>query len=375
MPVLLSLALIAVLLLDTTRRVVSVQVIEPYASGQTFAFAQAPFGGDAVARLDMRAQGMAGSEVDTVLSDAEERRRYYGRHRIELMWRTQDGPLRWVVTHQRDGRVTDVDLIAGLLRWSELREGLADGQVLAVNPWLDAGFFERNASRAPVIAGLRTALVGTLWVTGLVILLAVPLGVGTALYLEEYARRGRWSRFLEVNIRNLAGVPSIIYGILGLYVFVRLMNLGPTILAAALTLSLLILPVVVIASREAIRAVPSSLREASYGLGATRWQTVSRVVLPRAVPGIVTGFILAIARAIGETAPLLLVGAAAFVPYLPDGLLSTYTVVPVQIYSWVSEAKPEFYRLASAAILTLLGFLGLLYAVANWVRRWSEAGR
>lgn len=222
------------------------------------------------------------------------------------------------------------------------------------------------------MAGLVSALFGTLWVIGLVTLISLPVGVGTAIYLEEYAPDNTYTRFLEVNLRNLAGVPSIVYGILGLSVFVRLARIGPTVLAAALTLSLLVLPVVVIAAREAVRAVPDSLCQASYGLGATRWQTVSRVVLPNAVNGIVTGVILAVARAIGETAPLLLVGAAAFVPRLPDGPLSTYTVIPIQIFSWISENDPEFQHVASAGIITLLGVLFLLYAFAFVVRRRFE---
>jgi phosphate transport system permease protein len=200
----------------------------------------------------------------------------------------------------------------------------------------------------------------------------LPIGVGTAIYLEEYAPDNRWTRILEVNLRNLAGVPSIVYGILGLYVFVRTAGFGPSVIAAACTLSLLILPVVVIAAREAIRAVPGSLREASYGLGATKWQTVSRVVLPNAVTGIVTGVILAVARAIGETAPLLMVGGAGFVNKIPDGLLSNYSVIPTQIYSWVNAPQRAFDNVASAGIVTLLGVLILLYVLANIVRRRYE---
>jgi phosphate transport system permease protein len=222
------------------------------------------------------------------------------------------------------------------------------------------------------MAGLGNALLGTLWVIGLVILLSLPVGVGAAIYLEEYAPDNRLTRFIEINIRNLAGVPSVVYGILGLYAFVRVFSLGPTVISAALTLALLILPVVIIAAREAIKAVPSSLRQASYGLGATKWQTVSRVVLPNAVAGIVTGMILAIARAIGETAPLLLVGAAAFIPRAPDGPLSTYTVVPIQIYSWVAENDVEFAHVASAGILVLLMVLLVLYGVAFYLRRRFE---
>jgi phosphate transport system permease protein len=243
---------------------------------------------------------------------------------------------------------------------------------LYLNPWLDVSFFSKTASRTPVMAGIRPALVGTLWVIGMVVLFSLPVGVGAALYLEEYAPDNRLTRFIEVNIRNLAGVPSIVYGILGLYMFVRLLNFGPTVLAAATTLSLLILPVVIIAARESVRAVPDSLRQASYGLGATRWQTVSRTVLPNAIGGIMTGMILAVARAIGETAPLLLVGAAAFIAFLPSGPLDRYTVMPIQIYSWVSENDVEFAHVASAAIVVLLAVLLILYGIANWVRRRFE---
>lgn len=372
LPVLLALAFVAILVVDVVTDTVSWQVVRPANSGETFAWWRAPLGGERVARLELAAQGLSDEEVRSTLADTEQRRLFLARNRVELMWHTSDGPLRWVVTNSRDRRVEDLALLAGARRLDELRRELAADELIYLNPWLDWSFFGRNASRTPVMAGLRTALAGTLWVIGLVILTALPLGVGTAIYLEEYAADNRFTRLVEVNIRNLAGVPSIVYGILGLYVFVRLAGMGPSVLAAALTLALLILPVVVIASREAIRSVPGSLRLASYGLGATKWQTVRRVVLPNAVPGIVTGVILSVARAIGETAPLLLVGAAAFVPYLPDGLLSSYTVVPVQIYSWVSENDPEFRHVASAAILVLLGVLVILYAAAFYLRRRFE---
>ncbi|MDZ7801454.1 MAG: phosphate ABC transporter permease PstA [Trueperaceae bacterium] len=371
-PVVLAIAFVGVLLLDVTGDVVSWQVVEPANSGHAFAWWRAPLGGEGVIRLELAAQGATSTEIDTLLGDASELRMWRARNRVELMWLTDEGPFRWVVTNARDRRVADHGLLAGLRDLTSLQAGLAEHERLYLNPWLDVSFFARNASRTPVMAGLRTALAGTLWVIGLVMVMALPLGVGTAIYLEEYAPDNRLTRALELNIRNLAGVPSIVYGILGLYVFVRLWGVGPTVLAAALTLALLILPVVVIASREALRAVPDSLRQASLALGATRWQTVATVVLPHAVPGIVTGVILSVARAIGETAPLLLVGAAAFVPYLPDGPLSRYTVLPVQIYSWVAENDAEFRHVASAAILVLLVVLVLLYATANWLRRRFE---
>lgn len=371
-PVVLALSFVAILLFDVVTDTVSWQIVEPANSGESFGWWQAPFGGERVARLELAAQGSSPQEIDDLFSDREQRRVFFARNRVELMWFTGDGPLRWTVTNSRDRRIEDYSLFEGAGRLSELSRELGPGQFIYLNPWLDFSFFSQNASRTPVMAGLRSALAGTLWVIVLVVLISLPLGVGTAVYLEEYAGDNRLTRTIEVNIRNLAGVPSIVYGILGLYVFVRLANIGPTVLAAALTLALLILPVVIIASREAIRSVPGTLRQASYGLGATRWQTVRGVVLPNAVPGIVTGVILSVARAIGETAPLLLVGAAAFVPYVPNGLLSNYTVVPVQIYSWVAENDAEFRHVASAAILVLLAVLVALYAVAFYLRRRFE---
>ena len=371
-PVVLALALIVTLFVDVITDTVSWQVVEPEESGLTWSFAEgARLGGtwEHLVRLELEARG---EEPATVLDDPEERRKFRLRNRVELLWWVDGRPFRWAVTNSRDDTVDDVGLFRGLRERHEILAGLEDGQQLRLNPWFDAAFFRKNASRTPMMAGLQNALIGTLWVIGLVILIALPIGVGTAVYLEEYAADNRLTRFIEVNIRNLAGVPSIVYGILGLYAFVRLMNLGPTVLAAALTLALLILPVVVIASREAIKAVPSTLRQASYGLGATKWQTVSRIVLPNAVAGIVTGVILAVARAIGETAPLLLVGAAAFIPRAPDGPLSTYTVIPIQIYSWVAENDREFAHVASAGILALLIVLILLYVAAFWMRRRFE---
>jgi phosphate transport system permease protein len=413
-PVVLAVALVIALLLDTLFDTVSWQIVEPSSStsGQTFAWSEAPFGGLKVIRLDMAAQGLSQEESRAFFADAEELRLFEARSRVELMWRTEDGPFRWVVTNSRDDREADIGLFGINAYLRELRDELAeddpedlepaeqqqlsrlqaanlDGfngfanvgllastltedQNLYLNPWLDASFLTKNASRTPVVAGLKAAFLGTLWVMGLVILLTVPTGVGAAIYLEEYAPANRFSQLLEVNIRNLAGVPSIVYGILGLYVFVRLAHIGPTILSAALTLSLLVLPVVIIAARESIRAVPGTLRQASYGLGATKWQTVNQVVLPNAVGGIVTGVILAIARAIGETAPLLLVGAVGFIAYSPDGPFSRYTVIPSQIYNWISENDVEFAHVASAGIIVLLGILFILYGLAFYLRRRFE---
>ncbi len=371
-PVILAIALILTLFADVIFDTLSWQVVEPNNSGQTFAWSEAPLGGLAVMRLELSAQGLSDSDIEAIISDPAELTRFRARNRVELMWHTEDGSMRWVVTNSRDDRLDYYGFFEGFGQFDRLAADLGPDQNIYLNPWLDFSFLTRNNSRTPVVAGLKTAIAGSLWVVGLIILFALPLGVGAALYLEEYAPQNTFTRFIEVNIRNLAGVPSIVYGILGLYLFVRLLNFGPTILAAAVTLSLLILPVVIIAAREAIRAVPGSLREASYGLGATKWQTVSQVVLPNAVAGITTGIILSVARAIGETAPLLLIGAAAFIPFMPEGPLSRYTVMPIQIYSWVAENDVEYYNVASAGIIVLLTILLLLYGLAFFVRRRFE---
>jgi phosphate transport system permease protein len=224
-------------------------------------------------------------------------------------------------------------------------------------------------------AGIQSALFGTIWVVGITALLCIPIGVATAVYLEEFANRERWyTRLIELNIQNLAAVPSIVYGILGLAFLVRGLSLGPTILAAALTLTLVVLPTVIIASREAIRAVPSSLRHASLGLGATELQTIRKVVLPAAVPGIATGAILALSRAIGEAAPLLIVGGVTFISFNPHegGVLKTFgsefAVMPLQIFNWIGRPQEEFRTLAAAAIMLLLIVLLAMNSVALFVR-------
>jgi phosphate transport system permease protein len=235
--------------------------------------------------------------------------------------------------------------------------------------WLSFDLLLNAPSRKPEQAGLRPALLGTLWVIGLTALLAFPVGIGAAIYLEEYAPNNRWTRLLMTNIANLAGVPSVVYGLLGLGVFVSLFALGRTVLASALTLALLILPVIIIASQEAIRAVPSSLRLGAFALGATQWQVARDHVIPAAMPGILTGIILSISRAIGETAPLLVVGAAAYVTFNPTGPMSTYTVLPVQIYEWARRPQQEFQDLAAAAIIVLLVLLLILNAAAIYFRQ------
>jgi phosphate transport system permease protein len=235
--------------------------------------------------------------------------------------------------------------------------------------WLSLDLFTNTPSRKPEQAGLRPALLGTLWVIGLTALLAFPVGIGAALYLEEYAQNNRWTRLLKTNIANLAGVPSVVYGLLGLSVFVSLFALGRTVLSSALTLALLILPVIIIASQEAIRAVPPSLRLGAFALGATRWQVARDHVIPAAMPGIMTGIILSISRAMGETAPLLVVGAAAYVTFNPTGLMSKYTVLPVQIYEWARRPQQEFQDLAAAAIIVLLLLLLILNGTAIYLRQ------
>jgi phosphate transport system permease protein len=235
--------------------------------------------------------------------------------------------------------------------------------------WLSWGLISNTPSRKPELAGLNTALFGTIWVISLTILMAFPIGVGAAIYLEEYAPKNRWTRILQVNISNLAGVPSVVYGLLGLGIFVELMQIGRVVLAGALTMALLSLPVIIIAGQESLRAVPLSLRQAAYGVGATRWQVVRHHVLPAAFPGILTGTILAISRAIGETAPLLVVGAASYIATRPNGFLDGYTALPIQIYNWTARPQSEFKELAAAGIIVLLVLLLTMNSVAIIVRQ------
>jgi phosphate transport system permease protein len=255
---------------------------------------------------------------------------------------------------------------------------------LAFRSWLTGDFIVSPQSSEPEYAGVRTAIFGSLWVILVTILFSLPIGVGAAIYLEEYAENNRFNRLIETNINNLAGVPSIIYGMLGLVIFVRALEVltsgklfgvgdpttanGRTIVSAGLTLGLLILPLLIINAREAIRAVPGSLRQASYGLGATKWQTVWSHVLPGALPGILTGTILAISRAIGETAPLVVIGASTFIIVDPNGPFAKFTTLPIQIYQWTSRPQAEFRNLAAAAILVLLIMLLSLNATAVLLR-------
>ena len=235
-------------------------------------------------------------------------------------------------------------------------------------PWLDAQFLTGVPSSRPARAGILPAMVGTFEIGVIVAVVTFPIGVAAAIYLAEYASDSRLNRLLQTNISNLAGVPSIIYGILGLALFVRALAMGPTVLAAALTLSLLILPVVIIASIEALKAVPQAQREGAYALGASRWQMVRQSVLPAAAPGIMTGIILAMARAIGEAAPLILIGAFTFVTFLPNPVSGQYTVLPIQIYGWATRPQADFQGISAAAIVVVLALMLVLNALALVVR-------
>lgn len=258
------------------------------------------------------------------------------------------------------------------------------GARLVFTTWLDRAFLTAPQSANALLAGVRTAVLGSLYVIAITLLAAFPIGIGAAVYLQEYAEDTWLNRVIQINLNNLAGVPSIIYGMLGLAIFVRTLakltsgaafgyananpDSGRTILSAGLTMALLILPILIINAQEAIKAVPGSLRQASYGLGATRWQTVWHHVLPNALPGILTGTILSIARAFGETAPLIIVGASTYVPFDPDGVFSRFTTLPIQIYQWAARPQDEFRAIAAAAIIVLLALLLGLNAIAIFLR-------
>ncbi len=275
---------------------------------------------------------------------------------------------------------------------AEARENFPNAEVRFVN-WFNPRFLTRPQSSDPIRAGVRTAILGSLWLMAITIFTALPLGVSAAIYLEEYANRRRWyHRIIQTNINNLAGVPSIIYGILGLAVFVRALAPitsgavfgavtggatvnGRTILSAGMTLGLLVLPIVIINTQEAIRAVPASLREAAYALGATKWQVVWHHVLPAALPGIMTGAILALSRALGETAPLVVVGASTFITFDPTSPFSKFTALPIQIYQWTARPQDVFRNLAGAASITLLLLLLVLNSTAVYIRYRARRGR
>ena len=224
----------------------------------------------------------------------------------------------------------------------------------------------------PKKAGINSALFGTLWLIGFTALFSVPIGIGAGIYLEEFGNKNYFSRFVDLNISNLAGVPSIVYGMLGLVIFVRWFGFGESVLAGSLTMSLLILPIIIIATREALRAVPGTIRQAAFALGATRWQTVYAHVLPQAFPGILTGIILALSRAIGETAPLIMIGALTYVAFVPEGPMDEFTALPIQIFNWASRPQKEFHELAAAGILVLLFVLLLMNSIAVIIRHRLE---
>lgn len=239
---------------------------------------------------------------------------------------------------------------------------------------LNLDLITQPSSSLPLEAGLRSALIGTLWIMAFVIIFIIPIGVGSAVFLEEYAsKESRIGRTIEINIQNLAAVPSIIYGLLGLaFVFRGPLSLGNVVLTASITLTLLVLPIVILVAREAIRAVPPSIREGSLALGATQWQTIRRQVLPAAIPGIATGVILAISRAIGETAPLIPLGAATFITFDPSGPMSGYTALPLQVFNWVKQPSDDFRVLAAAGIIVMLVLLIAMNSVAIWLRNRYE---
>ncbi|CAM4143125.1 phosphate ABC transporter permease PstA [Lacicoccus alkaliphilus] len=234
--------------------------------------------------------------------------------------------------------------------------------------YLDWDFLTSFSSARVESAGFYGAVIGSLWLMVVTVPAAIFLSVATALYLEEYAPKNRLTDFIKINVSNLAGVPSVVFGLLGLAIFVRAMAMGNSVLAAGLTLALMILPVIVVSSQEAIRSVPSSVREASIGMGATKWQTVSRIILPAAIPGIITGIILAISRAIGETAPLVVIGVPTTLLVTPDGVLDSFQAMPMQIYAWIKMPQEEFQYLAAAGIIVLLAILLLMNSVAIFIR-------
>ncbi len=254
-------------------------------------------------------------------------------------------------------------VILAVLLFHVTREGIR---------WLDLQFLTEFPSRFPEQAGIKSALWGTVWLITLTAGISIPVGVAAAIYLEEFSPRNRLSQLIEVNIGNLAGVPSIVYGILGLVLFVRFLALGRSVLAGSLTMTLLILPVIIIAAREALRAVPDSIRHAAFALGATRWQAVRAQVLPVALPGILTGVILALSRAIGETAPLVMIGALTYVAFVPEGPMDAFTALPIQIFNWASRPQENFHQLAAAGIIVLLATLLLMNATAVWIRQRAE---
>ena len=250
-------------------------------------------------------------------------------------------------------------MVLGVLFYRIITQGVS---------YITPEFFQNFGSRFPAKAGIKAALIGSIWLMCVVAPVSLILGVGTAIYLEEYAKKNKLNDFIRMNISNLAGVPSVVFGLLGLTIFVRALSLGNSILAAGFTMSLLILPVIIVGAQEAIRAVPQEVREASYGMGATKWQTITQVVLPSAIPGILTGAILALSRAVGETAPLVVIGIPVIIHFLPANLMSQFTALPMQIYDWAKRPQEEFQYVASAGILVLMVFLLIMNSIAIFIR-------
>jgi len=250
-------------------------------------------------------------------------------------------------------------VVLGILLFGVIRDGAS---------WLSLEFLQNAPSRRSERAGIYPALMGSIFLMLLIIPMIFIIGVGAAIYLEEYAKKSRMTSFIEVNISNLAGVPSIVFGLLGLTFFVRNMGFGSTLIAGALTLALMSLPVVIVSSQEAIRAVPQAMRHASLALGSSKWQTTFKVVLPASLPGVITGIILAVSRAIGETAPLIMVGAAIFIARAPESIFSEFTALPIQIYNWTSRPQADFQGLAAAGIIVLMVILLTMNSLAIWIR-------
>jgi len=255
-------------------------------------------------------------------------------------------------------------VLLAIFIFSIIKEGIAR---------IDLDFLSSLPSRKAEKAGILTAWTGTMWIFFLTAIISITIGVAAGVYLEEYAKKNWFNNLLEINISNLAGVPSVIYGILGLEIFVRTMRLGGSLLAGSFTLSLLIMPIIIVATREALKAVPSTIREAAYGLGASKWQTTSMQVLPAAAGGISTGVILALSRAVGETAPLIVIGALAYVPFVAKSPMDEFTVLPMQIFNWTSRPDHDFVINAAAGIIILLGITFLLNGIAVYLRnRWQK---
>ena len=335
---------------------------------------------------DRPLEELSSEELIAILEDNLRRRQITQLNEAQpLAERSTEALLQVVVDEVLQTQIIDTwPLVDSLLRRAEI-----EAEVKAKHPnaqvvfrsWLNRNFLSASMASRAELAGVRTALFGSLWMISLTIVIALPVGLGAAIYLEEYASHGRLQRLIQSNIDNLAGVPSIVYGMLGLAIFVRVLERftsgaafgvadsnGRTIISAALTMALLILPILIINAQEAIRAVPNSLRQASYGLGATQWQTIWSHVLPNALPGILTGAILAISRAVGETAPLIVIGASTFITLDPEGPFSKFTALPIQIYNWTARAQVEFHNLAAAAIIVLLVLLLSLNATAILLR-------